>query len=276
MKRATIFALLLLLLAAAPLRPDDTLFGQAMTKLLAERFPGTNLSYLLLDTPTGELLAARWTEHERPAPLGSLVKPFTALAYARTHSVRYPAFTCKGEAGGCWHPKGHGRLGMTQAIAYSCNAYFRQLAGQLRPEQVKGVARSFGLPGLRPQAPATALVGLGTEWKVSPLAMARAYGRLARQPGEPGAAPLLRGMALSAAEGTGSEVGRALDGQPVLVKTGTAPCVHGAAWRSDGYVMILYPAASPRLTLLVRVHSAPGAGAAVTGGQILRTVVKGE
>ncbi len=256
--------------------PADSLYGQAMAKLLNRHFPEKNISYLLVDTPSGELLAARWPNREQPAPMGSLVKPFTALAYARSHNVRYPEFTCRGKAGGCWHPQGHGTLNMVQAIAHSCNAYFLQLAAQLQTDQVAAEATRFQIGSPPARSPSTTLIGLGADWKIEPLRMAQAYGKLAQQRTEPGAAPLLRGMALSTKEGTGHAVGQALEDANALVKTGTAPCVHGVEWSGDGYVLMLYPADSPRLTLLVRVHGAPGAEAAKTGAQMLRLVVRGD
>ena len=271
--RATL-TVVFLLLATAPLRPADTLYGQAVAKILNRLFPASKVSYLLLDTRTGELMASRWPDRERPVPLGSLVKPFTALAYASAHGFRYPEYVCRGKADGCWLPTGHGRVDMTQAIAHSCNAYFHALAGQLPTEQVTAMAQRFGIVSLPKPGSPTALVGLGSEWKVGPLAMARAYSWLAQHSTEPGAGPLLRGMALSGQVGTGRKVGSALQQADALVKTGTAPCTHGVGWSSDGYVIMLYPADSPRLTLLVQVHGVPGAVAADTGGRMLRAAVE--
>jgi hypothetical protein len=82
-------------------------------------------------------------------------------------------------------------------------------------------------------------------------------------------------MALSAEAGTTSAIERALGGRAALAKSGTAPCIHSRHAPGDGYVMVLYPAESPQLQLLVCVHGVPGAKAAATAGQILRIAVDG-
>lgn len=248
-----------------------SLYDQAVDRLLERRFSGEDISYLLLDARTGTVRSSRW---EEPGPFGSLIKPFTALAYAQTHGFRYPEQVCSGS--GCWLPRGHGRIGIREAIAKSCNAYFRALAAEVRAEDVAGVMRRFGMQGVRENAPAAALIGLGEDWKAAPLEIARAYSELATRANEPGADELLRGMALSARSGTGSAVGRALAGEGALVKTGTALCIHIHRQPGDGYVMTLYPEERPTFALLVRVHGAPGAKAAAVAGEMLRAVLEGK
>ena len=44
-------------------------------------------AYVLVDAATERVLDARWDDLERPLPVGSLIKPFTALAYADTHRL---------------------------------------------------------------------------------------------------------------------------------------------------------------------------------------------
>ena len=268
-------ALLALVLLASRSLPAASLEEQSIARVLGRRFSSPNISYLLLDARKGTVVASRWEDSEVPAPLGSLVKPFTALAYARRHESRYPKFTCTGAAGGCWFPRGHGHIEIERAIAFSCNAYFRALASEVRTEDVSLVLFDFGIHSLADGLTVPALVGFGDQWRISPLEIARAYCELA-QSGEAGAAGLLRGMALSAQAGTGNAVGRALAESKALVKTGTAPCTHAHRAPGDGYVMALYPADSPRLALLVRVHGVPGAQAAVVGGEMLRAAVEGK
>ena len=250
-----------------------SLYDQAVSRMLERRFSGGGISYLLLDARTGAVLGSRW---EEPGPFGSLIKPFTALAYAQTHGFEYPQYVCTGVTGGCWLPRGHGRIGIRQAIGLSCNAYFRALAAAVRSRDVVAVMHRFGIQGLEEDAPATALVGLGKDWKAAPLEMARAYCELASRSAEPGADELLCGMALSARSGTGSAVGRALGGAGALVKTGTAPCIHLRRQPGDGYVMALYPQEHPNFALLVRVHGVPGAKAAAVAGEMLRAVLEGK
>ncbi|HUK86660.1 MAG TPA: hypothetical protein VLT85_03270 [Terriglobales bacterium] len=263
---------------AAPLRPagpaaPDALFGQAAARILARDFAAPQVSYLLLDARSGALLAARWEDPEQPVPVGSLIKPFTALAYGAAHHYDFPVYRCDGRV--CWLPRGHGRLGIQEAVAHSCNSYFAQLAAQLHPRDVDAVLARFGLEGPAEQVPPAALIGEGNHWRVPPLALMRAYVELARRRGEEGVREVVAGMALSARLGTGEGVNRALGGEAALSKTGTAPCVHQPRAPGDGYAMVLYPAESPRLALLVRLHGEPGSHAAATAGKMLRDLERG-
>src|SRR5208282_1239938 len=151
--------------------PDHALFAQSAARILDREFPGDEISYLLLDAQSGELLSSRWPDADQPIPLGSLVKPFTALAYAEHHAYRYPMYTCHGTAGGCWRPRPHGRLNIVSALAFSCNSYFRDLASRLTEEQMREVATQFGLDPPDPSLSGAALMGIGEQWPISPLRM---------------------------------------------------------------------------------------------------------
>jgi len=240
----------------------------------------SGVSYVIVSTETSEIVEANWQRLDRPVPAGSLVKPFTALAYAETHSFRYPKLRCRGAEDECWLPKGHGSVGIEQALAQSCNTYFQYLADRVLWADIETVARRFGLAAPPMDAPAGAYIGLGSEWKLQPLAVVRAYEELVRGSGNPGIERLLQGLALGSRGGTGSGIGRALDGAAALAKTGTSTCSHlgdpeRKASNGDGYVIALYPAEAPRYTMLVQVHGVPGRVAAIVGGKILVRVVQG-
>ncbi len=239
-----------------------SLHDQSVQRLLAQRFTEEDISYLLLDAGSGKITAQRWPDSTTPIPLGSLVKPFLALAY----SGNYPTYTCAG----CWLPGGHGKIGISQAIAQSCNAYFLTLAGHVPLEDLQTIARRFGI-GQPSIDSAEAKIGMGSSWRIAPVAMMRAYLSLVRRADDPAVAPLLTGMALSAKSGTSKAIGGG-----VLAKTGTAPCTHRRRMPGDGYTIALYPPESPRFVLLVRAHGAPGALAAVTAAQMLRTIREGK
>jgi cell division protein FtsI/penicillin-binding protein 2 len=102
--------------------------------------------------------------------------------------------------------------------------------------------------------------------------MARAYLELVRRRDQPGVREVLAGMALSAKQGTGAEVDRALPFADALVKTGTAPCTHFKRAPGDGFTVVLAPSDDPRILLMVRVHGVPGARAAKIAGQMLRHI----
>ncbi len=252
--------------ASAP----KTLFAQAAIKVLDHEFRDSRISYLLFDARTEALLSSRWEDASRPIPLGSLVKPFTALAYAEAHDFQYPTHVCKGEASGCWQMHPHGQLDIISAIAVSCNSYFRDLAAGLTGEQLLPTTSRFGLEPPNPELTGVSLMGLGEQWLVSPLQMARAYLELYHRRDQPGVRELLSGMAQSAERGTGAGVGRALKHTNALVKTGTAPCTHLHAAPADGFVVTLVPADQPEILLMIREHGVAGAKAAVTAGRMLK------
>jgi cell division protein FtsI/penicillin-binding protein 2 len=248
---------------------------QSTARLLEQSFPEPDLSYLLLDADSGDLIAARWENAAQPVPMGSLLKPFTALAYGEAHGFHYPEYVCRGQAGGCWRPQGHGRIGLTQAVAHSCNAYFRALAAQVPAEDLSAVLARYGVNVTDPTDSPSAKIGVGKGWRIPPLEMARAYLLLASRSDDPGASDLSAGMLLSASLGTGSAVDRALGANRARVKTGTAPCLHAHRMPGDGYAVVLYPAESPRFLLLVQAHGVPGSKAAVSAGRMMRVVTNG-
>lgn len=198
--------------------------------------------FLLIEIQTGAIVQSNWPDPARPVPLGSLVKPFTALAYAQQYGFEYPHVDCRR----CWSGRAHGRLGIEQAIALSCNSYFTHLAANLSPA---GIGARFGIP--EPEE----------DWNAPPLAVLKAYIELAARRSEPGVAPILEGMRRSARHGTGKGIGR----EDALVKTGTAACSHPNRAPGDGYAVAL----TPRYAILVQVHSRPGAVAAAEAGKLL-------
>src|ERR1017187_340665 len=261
--------------------PRTSLFAQSASQVLNRDFPSDDVSFLLLDAQTGAVLASRWDHPETPIPLGSLVKPFIALAYGDLHEFKYPAHICRGTTAGCWRPSGHGAVDLTSAIAYSCNSYFRVLTVNMTAAEVSPTATRFGLQSPAAGISGPALAGLGShaasdrdhdEWLIAPLNMARAYLELIRRRDQPGVGQGISGMEQSARRGTGAEVDRALPRSDALAKTGTAPCTHRRRAPGDGFTIVLAPAGQPQVLLLVRVHGVPGAQAAKTAGQMLRRI----
>lgn len=249
--------------------PPRTLFSQSAMQVLEREFSDNSVSYLLLDANSGVLLASHWENSGKPIPLGSLVKPFTALAYAGAHDFRYPIYECQGQASGCWQVRPHGKLDIVSAISVSCNAYFRSLAESVTSEQLLPVTTTFDLESPETNFTGPSLIGIGERWKISPVRMARAYLELFRRRDQPGVREILAGMLQSAQRGTGAAVGRALKHSEALVKTGTAPCTHAPHAPGDGFVVALVPAQAPEIVLMVRVHGVPGAKAAETVGRML-------
>jgi cell division protein FtsI/penicillin-binding protein 2 len=252
--------------------PRSSLFAQSAGQILNRDFPSGDISFLLLDARTGKVLASRWDNPQAPIPLGSLVKPFTALAYGEHHAFRYPAHICRGTATGCWLPHGHGDVDLPSAIAYSCNSYFRALTANMTAVDISPTAMRFGLEPPPPETAGPTLAGLGHRWLISPLNMARAYLEFVRRRDQPGVRQILAGMSQSAEKGTGAEVDRALPFPDALVKTGTAMCTHAKRAPGDGFTIAMSPSDDPQILLMVRVHGVPGAQAAKTAGQMLSRI----
>ncbi len=252
--------------------PETSLFAQSAARVLTREFPSNTISFLLLDAHTGTVLASRWENPEAPIPLGSLVKPFTALAYGEQHGFAYPAHICRGTATGCWLPRGHGAIDLASAIAYSCNSYFRMLTANMTAADVAPIAVRFGLQPPSAEISGSALAGLSNRWLVSPMSMAHAYLELIHRRDRPGMLQILAGMERSARHGTGAAIGRSLSFPDALAKTGTAACTHRKHAPGDGFTIVMEPADQPRILLMVRVHGVPGAQAAKTAGQMLRRI----
>jgi Penicillin binding protein transpeptidase domain len=250
---------------------QQALFSQSLRLSLDREFRSDKtISYLLFDADSESVLAGKWPSPDTPIPPGSLVKPFTALAYAASHNFRYPVYECRGKSSGCWQPNAHGNLNISSAISVSCNSYFRQLAQNIDIDQARPVLITYGLDLPAPNSQSIALVGIGDSWKISPRRLAHAYLELARRRNQPGVPEILEGMRESALRGTGAAVGPALAPAKALVKTGTAPCTHSPSAPADGFVVVLLPADQPQVLLVLRVHGGTGAKAAEAAARALR------
>lgn len=260
--------------AGAQAAEPSALFAQTAQSTLDRDFPSESISYLLLDAQSGSVIAERWSGADIPIPVGSLIKPFTVLAYAQTHA-QFPAVVCSGQRDSCWLPRGHGRITLTDAIAQSCNAYFLHLAREVPLDRANAVLASFALPPVSMADKSVTLAGLSNDWRVSPLSLGRAYATMAREP-HARSAQVFRGMRASANAGTARAVSVALPGSNALAKTGTARCTHTPRGAADGFTIVLYPADDPRVILLTRHHGVTGAATAATTGQMLRTLEVGQ
>lgn len=210
-------------------------------------------------------MAQRWDEPAHEVPIGSLTKPFIAVAYGRTHDS-FPQYRCEGKQT-CWLQRGHGTLGIRDAIAFSCNSYFHQLVAGAAPGFATPTLESFGL-NIR----AWAEDKHGPGGKAAPLALVHAYLELAKHSQEEAAVLVLKGMELSAQKGTAAAVGVELPRMQALAKTGTAPCTHRKKAPGDGFALVMAPADHPRVVLLVRIHGKPGSFAAGVAGRMIAAI----
>ena len=86
-----------------------------MIALLTLVLASADINYIVVDVRTRQIVKQDWPDADRPFPVGSLVKPFTALA----SSGPFPEFVCNGAADRCWLAKGHGSLRFRDALANS-------------------------------------------------------------------------------------------------------------------------------------------------------------
>lgn len=254
---------------------DMQLFAQSSAAALERQFDRSELSWLLLDG-SGRILVKHWQDAKTPVAPGSLVKPFLAVAYGEQHAFVFPREFCSGTRGHCWLPKGHGWLGLEDAVAQSCNAYFLALASDLDYEQAMRTVQRLGLHGPSPGAPTTTWIGLGAAWKETPMAIARAYLSLIAGSATFANNRILYGMQLAAQTGTAREIDTTLRTRDAAAKTGTAVCTHNPHGAADGFAVVVYPAGSPRVLLLVRMHGGTGAQTAGVAGAMLRSIGVGE
>lgn len=187
--------------------------------------------------------------------VGSLQKPFVAKAWAAAHPARAtPRFRC-GPGSACWLPSGHGEVGLTRALAVSCNAYFRSLAKDTPPFVLANTFRAEGFSTL-PISPdlAIGLAGPGGALQIRPGDLLEAYERLVREPwavGEPVRSQVLAGLREAALKGTAGALGQ----RGWWAKTGTVPSSDGDPTRTTGLLIAVDDAG---WTVLARLE--PGTG----------------
>jgi cell division protein FtsI/penicillin-binding protein 2 len=218
-----------------------------LTALVSSFVPEQAFSWIDLDL-LHQSRTVHWAEPNELISFGSLLKPFLMLAFSATHSS-FPVVTCHGTRDRCWLPRGHGEQSIVPALANSCNCYFLHLAKLLDRAALDAVCLRYGLSRPARSLGEDALVGLGSGWRNTPLAVVQAFAQVT----DP---TVLRGMEQCAAKGTARKLEL-----PVYAKTGTAPCSHRPRGAGDGFVVVLYPTAQPRRVVLFEEHGTTGAEA---------------
>ncbi len=247
---------------------------------------------IVLDLHQGRVLAAHRLEqaaHTLAAP-GSTLKPlilYELLASGRWNPERRIACTRALEIAGrrlaCSHPHAP-PFDARNALAWSCNTYFAEVARALRPDELAALLRSTGLlatTGLaRDEAagdfrePHTTeevqLTFLGVEnIRITPLELAVAYRRLAEEIAahrDTAAATVVQsGLADSAAFGMAQPAGQGA--MSVAGKTGTAEST--GSHQTHGWFAGFAPAVSPEVVIVVYLPSGRGADAAHIAGLLL-------
>jgi peptidoglycan glycosyltransferase len=251
---------------------------------------------LLIDIASNRLLASHHlAEAARTvAAPGSTLKPL--VLYQLLRASRWDAdqriacdrkLVIAGHRLACSHPPSP-PFNAQQALAWSCNSYFAQVARSLAPADLGQLLRPTGLLGVtglaakngateataefrKPEnVDAVQLALLGIEGiRVTPFELAEAYRWLALETAahsDSAAAQIVRaGLADSASFGMASAAG--MGGVSVAGKTGTAEGT--ATAQTHGWFVGLVPAGNPRVVVVVYLPSGRGADAASVAANLL-------
>ena len=211
---------------------------------LTSALPGTPAVGLVVDVKTGRQLAAVGATNQRHAP-GSILKPLFLAAALEQHEVQ-PETTvfCRRNLHisdgtqkwnlACTHPQSDVAFAAKEALAYSCNRYFAELADRIPPAQASAILEHYGLaPASIPQSrEQKELLVLGVAGiTVSPAQMAVAYRRLALELDQAKAPAVREGLRDSVTYGMAHNAD--VPGMEIEGKTGTAG--DGAQGRSHGW-----------------------------------------
>jgi stage II sporulation protein D len=218
------FMLWALVLYPLPLAAQTT--AQAA---LSSALNGTSAVGVVVAVKSGRQLATVKASGERHAP-GSILKPLFLAAALQQHEILpETSVFCRrdlhiGEWNlACTHPQSDVAFSAKEALAYSCNRYFAELADRIAPAQAVAVLAHYGLgqvaiPQTREQKELLVLGVAGIS--VSPAQMAVAYRKLTLEL-EAGKAPAVReGLMASVSYGMAHHA--AVAGMEIAGKTGTA------------------------------------------------------
>jgi membrane peptidoglycan carboxypeptidase len=148
-----------LLLLWSPYSLAEAPAQAALTSAL-QRTPAVGL---VVDVNTGRQLAAVGATGERHAP-GSILKPLFLAAALEQHQVQ-PETTvfCRRDLHisdgarewnlACTHPQSDVAFAAKEALAYSCNRYFAELADRISPAQASAVLEHYGLEQAQSSSP---------------------------------------------------------------------------------------------------------------------------
>ena len=135
--------------AAANAELLDQRLQRAATQALGDR----RGAVIVMDPQTGRIRAIVNPEiaFQENFPVGSAIKPFTALAALRSGLIDEDSRTLCHEKyshhafqATCSHPRDLPPLNPTEAIAYSCNYYFSTLGEHLKEESFTSTLNEFG------------------------------------------------------------------------------------------------------------------------------------
>jgi cell division protein FtsI/penicillin-binding protein 2 len=229
---------------------------------------------LVIDVSSGRLLATVNEKEAHPSTPGSILKPlFLAAALEQKEVLPKTTVFCRRTLYitdqsrewnmACTHPQTNVAFAAKEALAYSCNRYFAELADRIPPPQATAILGHYGLvPSHPPQSrEQKELLVLGVEGiLVSPAQMATAYRKLALELGH-SPAPLdavRQGLMDSVSYGMAHDA--AVPGLAIAGKTGTSSDP-GKTW-SHGWFAGISNLDHPEVVIVIYVPRGSGADAA--------------
>jgi cell division protein FtsI/penicillin-binding protein 2 len=289
----------------------QTTFARRMARISA----GRDISILVLDLATGKRIATlnAGCFYGPPRPIGSLIKPFTAVAFLH-EGEQPPQVACPPTMPGasqiedCWYHPGHGMLGLKEALALSCNHYFYRLALSIPWDRFQSTIRTLNLTddsasiisaAVGEEAHLEFMMGRNGRIRIRPINLALAYASLfnggnlfavTAEGNEPeflgtplvgwNPAPVLEGMLSSAEHGTGRLA--AVKPHRIYTKTGTTvsdltqsnSATHTNNLTEGWCVAVIMDLQTP-LLFLTRINPGKGASdAASLAGEAIRTYLQ--
>jgi cell division protein FtsI/penicillin-binding protein 2 len=288
--RASILATLLLASTHLPAQ-----FQTALQSSLR----GTPATAIVLDAQTGKLLATvKPLEAAQLQSLpGSVLKPIF-LAEALEHNVIQPATRvfCRrdlhinGRDLQCTHPQNNIALNAPDALAYSCNTYFANLANRMTPQMLRDTADHYGL-GHSPhlfatEATSEIITPRSTEDKqlfvlglsgitASPAQIAAAYRKLWLELNRPESQSALKPVMLGLRESVQYGMAHNADvpGVELIGKTGTASDPNRP--RSHGWFAGIATLHAMPVIIVIYIPNANGGDAAALAQHFLQAYQNG-
>jgi cell division protein FtsI/penicillin-binding protein 2 len=293
MARRHIFLVLALIAGALPCLAQETL-EDVVDRTMLPRY-AHRATAVVLDLRTNKILAGYELDMaaRRLATPGSTVKSFVLLKLLETGKTKASErYVCPrrvriaGRRLDCTHPDLPAPIDPTDALAWSCNAYFAMAAKRLTPAELGEALRRAGLASSSGLAENETLGGVKTaasgdqlqlqalgEWGVmtTPLALLKAYAGLAQKLDDPNVKLVWQGMEHSVAYGMARAAH--VDKVNIAGKTGTA-AQPGAAV-THGWFVGLAPAEKPQIAVVVYIEQGRGLDAAALAQPILRAYFEG-
>lgn len=252
---------------------------------------------VVADVDSGEIIASHGLDlaARRLARPGSTLKPFVMMALLETGKLdptqKLPCRRILQIAGvkmDCTHPASIAELDAEEAIAYSCNSYFAQVATRLTGAELVQALRRAGFDSPSgfeknevsghvevPKKPEIQqLEALGDRGiEVTPLELLAAYRKLALSKRKHAAGvdgPAFAGLEASVAYGMAHAAN--VEGMKVAGKTGTAGSRESPS--PHGFFVGFAPAEEPTIVLVVYLEQGRGSDAAAAAQAVFAAFAK--